>query len=731
MNPLTETEALRQRVKELETENTALTRAGIRQARQIKTLQETLERNQAVASATTDLETMRTAEQKKLEKHMRLLLENSPDMIILLDDKDNFSYCTDAFLKRTNIDSFRRIDGMNCIDLFARFAGETWGRKMREVFRTAIRERTGAFLEEHIDIGGSGTPRAYSIHFTPMYDADGRLNASMLLLHDVTDLVQAKETAESASVAKSTFLANMSHEMRTPMNAIIGMTMIAKTSNELERKDYCLKKIEDASTHLLGVINDILDMSKIEANKFDLSFTSFDFERMLQKVVNVINFRVDEKKQSLIVRVDRHIPRMLIGDEQRLSQVIANLLSNAVKFTPDEGTIRLDASLSEEESDSCLIRIKVTDSGIGISEEQQARLFNSFEQADSSTSRKFGGTGLGLAISKRIVEMMGGKIHVESKLGEGASFIFTLRAERAAGAQPILLRPGINRGNLRILAVDDAPEILEYFAEIARQFGISCDVASDGEEAIARIGQNGPYDLYFVDRYMPNMDGIELSSRIRKLDTADSVIIMISAIEWSRIEQDARSVGVNKFLPKPLFASTVADCINECLGAEAVIEAENAKPDETGVFTGRSLLLAEDIEINREIVVTLLESTGLSITCAENGAEALRLFEEAPDKYDMIFMDVHMPEMDGYEATRRIRAFGAPESERIPIVAMTANVFREDIEKCLVSGMNDHVGKPLDFDEVLAKLHKYIPASPARAANQTAEKGICGCRSKV
>ncbi|MDR2131793.1 MAG: response regulator [Clostridiales Family XIII bacterium] len=715
-NSLTEAEALRQRLDELEAENIALRRAGIRQTRQIKTLQETLERNQAVASAATGLEMMRTFEQKKLEKHMRLLLENSPDMIILLDDKGNFSYCTDAFLKKTNIETFGQIDGMNCIDLFTRFMGEAWGEKMRELFQDAIREKIGISLEESIDIGACGEPRDYSIHFTPMYDAGGSLASSMLLLHDITELVRAKDAAESASMAKSTFLANMSHEMRTPMNAIIGMTLIAKASNALERKDYCLKKIEDASAHLLGVINDILDMSKIEANKFDLSFTTFNFEKMLQKVVNVINFRVDEKKQNFLVRLDRRIPRAMVGDEQRLAQVVTNLLSNAVKFTPDEGTIRLEATLLEEEGDSRLIQIKVTDSGIGISEEQQARLFNSFEQADSSTSRKFGGTGLGLAISKRIVEMMGGQIRVESKLGEGASFIFTLRAERAADAQPELIRPGVNRAGIRVLAVDDAPEILEYFEEIARQFGISCDLAADGKEAVALIEKKGAYDLYFVDRYMPNMDGIELSRRIREFGATDSVIIMISAIEWSRIEREARGVGVNKFLAKPLFASTIADCINECLGTEALVEAENAKPDETGVFAGRSLLLAEDIEINREILLTLLESTELAITCAEDGAEALRIFGEAPGKYDMIFMDVHMPEMDGYEATRRIRALGVPEAESVPIIAMTANVFREDIEKCLECGMNDHVGKPLDFDDVLAKLHKYIPVSPARTA---------------
>ncbi|MDR3073670.1 MAG: GAF domain-containing protein, partial [Deltaproteobacteria bacterium] len=243
------------------------------------------------------------------------------------------------------------------------------------------------------------------------------------------NLVQAREAALSSTRAKSDFLANMSHEMRTPMNAITGMTTIAKGSASIEKKDYCLSKIEDAATHLLGVINDILDMSKIEAGKFELSIEKFNFEKMLQRVVNVITFRVDQKKQEFHVRIDRNIPRFLIGDDQRLAQVIANLLSNAVKFTPEEGTIRLDARFVKEEDNLCVIQIEVRDTGIGISEEQQGRLFNSFEQAERGTVRKFGGTGLGLAISKRIVEMMGGRIWIDSELGQGSTFTFTVQCE--------------------------------------------------------------------------------------------------------------------------------------------------------------------------------------------------------------------------------------------------------------------------------------------------------------
>jgi hemerythrin-like metal-binding protein len=524
------------------------------------------------------------------------------------------------------------------------------------------------------------------------------------------DRTAALEQAMQASKAKGDFLSNMSHEMRTPMNAIIGMTAIGKNAADTEKKDYAFGKIEDASTHLLGVINDILDMSKIEANKLELSPESFDFEKMLQKAVNVINFRVDQRHQSFYVTIDKKIPRILIGDDQRLSQVITNLLSNAVKFTPEQGTVRLNAQLLREEDDGriCTVQIEVSDTGIGISAEQQEKLFNSFEQAESNTTRKFGGTGLGLAISKRIVDMMGGKIWIESELGRGASFIFTVPLKKGADTRRSLLKSGVNWGNVRILAVDDEEEIRRYFTEISRRFGIACDVAEGGEEALRLLEKNGPYDIYFIDWKMPGMNGMELSSRIRKQNAGKSVVTMISGTEWSLIEDDAKKAGVDKYLAKPLFPSAVADLINECIGVKRPEEKRQDSDKAPDRFEGFRVLLAEDVEINREIVIALLEPTKISIDCAGNGAEALSMFSACPEKYDMIFMDVQMPELDGYEATRRIRALDTPRSTLVPIVAMTANVFREDIEKALEAGMNDHVGKPLDIEEVLAKLRKYL-----------------------
>jgi len=388
---------------------------------------------------------------------------------------------------------------------------------------------------------------------------------------------EALEQAVRASKAKGNFLANMSHEMRTPMNAIIGMTAIGKVSEDINKKNYAFERIENASSHLLGVINDILDMSKIEANKLELSPVTYCFEKMLQKIIEVISFRVDEKHQELIISIDEKTPRFLTGDDQHLAQVITNLLSNAVKFTPEHGRIGLIAKLLEEKDDLCTLQIEVSDSGIGISEEQQSRLFSSFEQADSGTSRKYGGTGLGLAISKSIVELMEGKIWIESKPGKGSTFYFTIKTLKAD------------------------------------------------------------------------------------------------------------EVGVD------------------------IPEEENEQQAENENFEGHTILLTEDVEINREIVITILEPTALKIESAENGREAVEKFTASPDKYDLILMDLQMPEMDGYEAARNIRRIEQETVRKpVPIVAMTANVFKEDIERCLSAGMNDHLGKPLDIKELMKKLRKYL-----------------------
>jgi len=521
-------------------------------------------------------------------------------------------------------------------------------------------------------------------------------------------LKEALNKAMEASKAKSEFLSNMSHEMRTPLNAITGMTTIGKNAKDVERKDYALDKIEDASTHLLGVINDVLDMSKIEANMLELSPVEFNFEKMLQKVVAVVNFRVDEKHQNLSVHIDSTIPKTLIADDQRLAQVVTNLLSNAVKFTPEKGSITLEARCIEEKNNYYTIQISVIDTGIGISKEQQKRLFNSFQQAESSTTRKYGGTGLGLAISKSIVEMMGGKIWVKSETDKGSTFAFSVRMKCGESKEKnSLLSSDVNWSNIRIMAIDDDTDILTYFSDIAHGFGLSCDTATSGEEALRLVDKKGHYHIYFVDWKMPDMDGIQLTRELKARASENSVVIMISAAEWTAIADEAKQAKVDRFLSKPLFPSSILDVIKDCIGIEDQKKKET-QIDINGIFAGRRILLVEDMEINREVVLALLEQTQLEIECAENGREAVHMFSEAPNRYGLIFMDIQMPEMDGYEATRRIRALKTPEAVHVPIIAMTANVFREDIEKCLNAGMDGHIGKPIDFEEVMEKLRAYL-----------------------
>ncbi|MDR0561792.1 MAG: response regulator [Spirochaetaceae bacterium] len=532
------------------------------------------------------------------------------------------------------------------------------------------------------------------------------LIVSAILRNNITNhLIKAREEALASTRAKSEFLSRMSHEIRTPMNAIIGMTTIARKSAEIVKMQYCLEKIDNASRQLLGLINDILDMSKIEANKFEIASKEFNFETMIQDVVNVIQVRVEEKKQQFIVDFDDIFTRNVISDELRLFQVLLNLLSNAVKFTPEQGKIILRIRRKDLDSGHTRLHVEVKDTGIGISADQQNKLFTSFEQADGSITRRFGGTGLGLALCKKIVELMGGKIWIESELNKGSSFFFTIDIAWGGECWQNSVSGKFHR-DFSILVIDDSEETLEYFKNILLSFSMSCDTAICGAAGIELLKEKA-YQLVFLDWKLPGENGLEIAKRIREIAGSEIGIVLMSVADWSEITSgsDVGSLWINQFLAKPIMPSTLYNTIVRL--SDHTFITEQPKADiKTLRLEGKRILVVEDIEINREIIGSILEDTGVIIDYAANGIRAVDIFKKQGQTYDLILMDIQMPEMDGFDATRHIRML--PNADTIPIIAMTANAFNEDIEQCLAAGMNDHIAKPIDVGAFLETLGKYV-----------------------
>ncbi len=552
-------------------------------------------------------------------------------------------------------------------------------------------------------------------------------NGRTLLLESFTDISLLKEAEEQlvafnvtkkANQAKSDFLSRMSHEMRTPMNAIIGMTKMAEKSNNAEVLRHCLSTIRNSSDHLLGLINDVLDMSKIESGKFDLYHAPFDAERLMARVCNLVLEKAEESRVDLKVCFPPEMDMRFIGDEMRLAQVIANLLSNAVKFTPAGGSIKFSVAEDATKNGKSLLRFSVADTGIGMTKEQVSRLFNAFEQADTSISRRFGGTGLGLAISKNIVEKMGGRILVESTLGLGSTFTVEVPLEKELSSKHPCLAARLDPAKIKLLAVTSDVFTLDFLLSGAKRHGVAADKAErlDGESGALELSTRAladgvPYSLVFLDHSLAGGKELNDAQELVKASPGSALVMMAPFSKWAEMEKTAKGIGITDFLSLPLFPSVVLDAIERLHSDKttsmqdggAVAHNGGAIPDFSDVF----VLCAEDVPINQEIFCALLENTGINIDLANNGLDALEKFSVNPAKYDLIIMDVQMPGMDGFEATRSIRAIDSPEAAKIPIVAMTANVFREDIEKCLEVGMNDHLPKPVNEQDLLEKIEFY------------------------
>jgi two-component system, sensor histidine kinase and response regulator len=522
---------------------------------------------------------------------------------------------------------------------------------------------------------------------------------------------QAAQTElEKANEAKSAFLANMSHEIRTPMNAVIGLSHLALKADPSPRlRDYLIK-IRSSGQHLLGIINEILDFSKIEAGKLSIESVEFDLDKVLENVGNLISEKAEEKGLELIFDIEPLVnSTRLRGDPLRLGQILINFCNNAVKFT-EEGEVVIKGRVLEASGDSQLVEFSVSDTGIGMTEAQIERLFQAFQQADTSTTRKYGGTGLGLAISKRLAELMGGDVGVTSELGKGSTFWFTARLGKGVAApRPSLLRSDL-RGR-RLLIIDDNSSARTVLSNMLRNMTFVVDEAASGDEGIEMVRQaakrSEPYEIIFVDWQMPVLDGIETSKRILALpDLAiPPHLVMVTAYGREDVLKQAEENGLENVLVKPVTSSTLFDTIVTVLHAhpEATGPVQIASSFEIDRTRGTRVLLVEDNEINQEVAIGLLEDAAIQVDLAENGEIAVRMAND--NDYDAVLMDMQMPVMDGIEATRAIRS--DPRFQNLPIIAMTANAMAADREKCLKAGMNDHIGKPIDPDQLFSVLLRW------------------------
>ncbi|WP_377703941.1 response regulator [Pseudoduganella sp. UC29_71] len=606
------------------------------------------------------------------------------------------------------------------------------GGLLAQVADAALHQRP---LHRRLAFGGSAgaDSRWVELHCTCAHQPDGEdvwngYLADITAEHDAAQaLGAAKQAAEDATRSKSMFLANMSHEIRTPMNAIIGMSHLALKTGLTPRQHDYVQKIQRAGQHLLGIINDILDFSKIEADKLQVEHTAFDLNQVLENVATVIAEKVNAKGLELVFDVASDVPDSLVGDPLRLGQILINYANNAVKFT-ERGEVDITVRVQASGDGKVLLRFAVRDTGIGLTPQQKAQLFQSFQQADSSTTRKYGGTGLGLAISKKLAELMGGTVGVESEHGKGSTFWFTASlAIGAASRRSLLPHPDL-RGR-RILVVDDNDNARAVQTGMLASMRFEASAVASGAEALQRVrvtaGTPQAFDVVLLDWQMPGMNGAETAAALQALAAELRMerpprLAMVTAFGREEVLAQARAAGIEDVLVKPVNPSVLLNTLIRLLGGdyehdpEYAQRAEGLPPYESmagalAAIAGARVLLAEDNALNQQVATELLADAGLQVDVAANGLEVLDLAQR--ERYDIVLMDMQMPEMDGLEATRRLRAM--PELDALPVVAMTANAMHSDRELCLEAGMVDFISKPIEPDELWRALLRWIPARRA------------------
>ena len=575
----------------------------------------------------------------------------------------------------------------------------------------------------------TGTYRSWNgtnmLHFQVIckaYQVEGQAHPHVLVgFRDIDDIVHKEEQqkaalkdalhmAKAASEAKTSFLGNMSHDIRTPMNAIIGfLTLMRDEVDNPEMVREYIQRIDAASHHLLSLINDVLDMNKIESGSTTLSLAEINLAKVITEISTIIHPQAKAKNQTFEVFASHLNFEHLLGDEVRINQILINLLSNAVKYTPENGTIELRVEeMPQVLSHYSRIRFTVSDNGMGMSEDYLKVIFDPFTREDTKAIKGIQGTGLGMAITKSLVDMMGGTITVDSKLGGGSTFVVEL--ELRIQEQEDDPKFWSSRQITRMIVIDDDDEVCRNIVKTMTGAGVSTDYAVDGGPAVQMVRgareAGKPYDIILLDWKMPGMNGLETARLIRK--NSQVPILLLTSFDWREIEQEAVEIGVNHFMPKPFFMSTFKEAVRLIMG-----RAEEARHHESDVVKGMHILIVDDIEVNRMIMSKLLSTLGAEYDTACDGLEAVEKFMASPSGYDLILMDVQMPEMDGYKATRAIRASSHPFAAAVPIIAMTANAFVDDVRDAINSGMDAHIAKPVQVDNLKATIHQVLESRAA------------------